>query len=133
MQFNQQMAGCILADIHMPGLSGLELQSRLNELGSSIPIVVMTGNADVPSAIRAMKHGALDFIEKPIETESLLSAVGTGLAKREAELNSKNSTSNASARIAELTPRERDVLTRLIGGQPNKIIAHESGNQPAHC
>jgi two-component system response regulator FixJ len=126
----ESQAGCVLADIHMPGMSGLELQSRLLEMGQDIPVIVMTGNADVPSAVRALKSGAVDFIEKPISTESLISAIESGLRRRRASLSAQGTNKMAQSRIAELTPRERDVLRHLVAGHPNKIIAYELGISP---
>jgi two-component system response regulator FixJ len=124
--FDPAHAGCVVADIHMPGMSGLELQARLRDRDKDLPIIIMTGNADVPSAVRALKSGAIDFIEKPVDTDSLVSAIRNGLARRAAAA----AASAARSRIAELTPRERDVLQYLIAGHPNKLIAYELGISP---
>lgn len=123
-------AGCVIADIHMPGMNGLELQSKLQEKSPGLPMIIMTGNADVPSAVRALKSGALDFIEKPINTDHLLAAVQGALVNRQRTLEAETDVISAQSRIADLTPRERDVLRHLVAGSPNKIIAHELGISP---
>jgi two-component system, LuxR family, response regulator FixJ len=117
-------AGCVLLDIRMPGVDGLEVQARLNRLRVNLPVIVMTGHGDVSSAVRAMKAGAVDFLEKPFDDETLLNAIGGAFAKasgligdREAEL--------AAQRIATLSPREREVLNALLAGRPNKLIAFD--------
>jgi two-component system, LuxR family, response regulator FixJ len=117
-------AGCVLLDIRMPGVDGLEVQARLNRLRVNLPVIGMTGHGDVPSAVRAMKAGAVDFLEKPFDDETLLNAIGGAFAKageligdREAEL--------AAQRIATLSPRERQVLDSLLAGRPNKLIAFD--------
>jgi two-component system, LuxR family, response regulator FixJ len=119
-------AGCVLLDIRMPEMDGLELQSRLNSLGFLLPVIVMTGHGDVQTAVRAMKAGAHDFIEKPFDDERLLSAIdqalalaGRGSRKREA--------AEARDKTATLSPREREVLEGLVGGKPNKVIAYDLG------
>ena len=110
----------------MPDMDGLELQTRLNRLGFALPIIVMTGHGDVQTAVRAMKAGAYDFIEKPFDDERLLAAIDQALAlsgpgSRERE------TAEALDKIATLSPRERDVLDGLVAGKPNKVIAYDLG------
>jgi two-component system, LuxR family, response regulator FixJ len=118
--------GCALLDLKMSGMDGLELQALLLERNCAIPIVVMTGHGDVQSAVRAMKAGAVDFIEKPFCDDVLLNAIEVALAGvGRAELDRE--TAEASRRIAALTPREREVLTALVMGRPNKAIAFDLG------
>jgi two-component system response regulator FixJ len=123
-------AGCILTDVRMPEMDGLALQRRLLELGVRLPVIVMTGHGDVPIAVQALKAGAADFVEKPFDDEALLAAVRAALEanrrvrEREAELE------DIAARMNGLTPRERQVLERLVAGQPNKIIAFDLGASP---
>ena len=119
-------AGCVLLDVRMPDMDGLELQTRLIRLGFALPIIVMTGHGDVQTAVRAMKAGAHDFIEKPFDDERLLAAIDQALAlsgrgSRERE------TAEALDKIATLSPRERDVLDGLVAGKPNKVIAYGLG------
>ncbi len=122
--------GCLVVDIRMPGMDGLELQAELNRRGCRLPVVVVTGHADVSLAVRAMKAGAVDFIEKPYSEQELLQAVGTGLTRMADHRLTRAAIEAASARIATLTPRERDVLGQLVDGRPNKVIAHELGISP---
>jgi two-component system response regulator FixJ len=119
-------SGCVLLDIRMPGMDGLELQARLLALGISLPVIVMTGQGDVQSAVRAMKAGAVDFIEKPYDDEVLLNAIGGALARAGAP-NRDRQTVEAARRIAALSPREREVLDALLAGRPNKVIAFDLG------
>ncbi len=122
--------GCALIDVQMPGLSGLELQRRMSELGIRLPAVVMTGHGDVPVAVEALKAGALDFLEKPFEESHLLEAVSSAIAVSQREHVESAAVADIAARIATLTPREREVLDRLVAGQPNKTIAYDLGSSP---
>lgn len=122
--------GCLVIDIRMPGMDGLELQDALRQQGCKLPIVIVTGHADVGLAVRGMKAGALDFIEKPYSEIVLLRAVQQALLRGQDDCHTQTQTQAARARIATLTPRERDVLTRLVEGRPNKVIAHELGISP---
>ena len=119
-------AGCVLLDVRMPGMDGLELQARLDKLEVALPVIVMTGQGDVQTAVRAMKAGAVDFIEKPFNDESLLNAIETALA-RAGRPDRAHEAGEATQRIAELTPRERQVLDALVAGHQNKVIAHDLG------
>lgn len=122
--------GSLVIDIRMPGMDGLELQAELVRLGCKLPVVVVTGHADVGLAVRAMKAGALDFIEKPYSEDDVLKAIRGALIRTGDVRQSDATTQAAQTRIAALTPRERDVLQRLVVGRPNKVIAHELGISP---
>jgi two-component system response regulator FixJ len=118
-------AGCLIADLRMPGMTGLELQKHLNEQGLYFPTIVVTGHGDVPAAVQAMKEGAVDFIEKPYAAEAILASVAAALA-RLAEIGPADPAARqAAARLASLTPRERQVLDGLVAGLPNKSIAYD--------
>ena len=119
--------GCIVSDVRMPGIDGLELQRRLKTLGVLLPMIVMTGHADVPLAVEAMKAGAIDFIEKPFDDELLISAIRVALdsydraGPREIEIQA------IQKRLQSLSGREREVLEGLLAGRPNKSIAYDLG------
>lgn len=117
------MDGCVLLDVNMPGLSGFDVQQRLR--GSGLPIIVVTGHGDVPSAVRAMKAGAVDFVEKPFSDEVILDAIARALAQSDAAKRNQHIVSEVNARLGRLTPREREVFDQLVLGHPNKIIAHQ--------
>lgn len=122
--------GCILLDIRMPGMDGLEVQQRLQEKGVGLPVIIMTGHGDVSLAVKAMKSGAVDFIEKPFPKEALLASLQEGfdrLSRREA---TDDRARDASVKIQALTSRERDVLDGLAQGLPNKTIAYDLGISP---
>jgi FixJ family two-component response regulator len=117
--------GCLVLDLKLPGMSGLELQEYLKAKGVEIPIVIVTGHGDVSTAVSALKGGAVDFIEKPFGYREVLSII-RGAFRRDAEIRSKRiQRRSVSGRLAALTERERDVLRRVIEGKPNKIIADE--------
>jgi FixJ family two-component response regulator len=119
--------GCILLDVQMEGLSGLQLQERLAAIGHSLPIVFLTGHADVPSSVRAIKAGAEDFLTKPAPKEVLLAAVQRALASFRAVQEKGNRDGALHARLARLTPREREVFDLVVRGRLNKQIAHQLG------
>jgi len=122
--------GCILLDIRMPGMDGLEVQQALQDQGVSLPVIIMTGHGDVTLAVKAMKAGAVDFIEKPFDKEALLASLEQGfgrLSRKEATDDRKR---DAEVRLQALTPRERDVLIGLAQGLPNKTIAYDLGISP---
>ena len=115
--------GCLITDIRMPGMSGLELQERLTEEGYHIPVIVLTGFGDVPAAVRALKGGAVDFVEKPFNPQALLDLVQQALV-REAELREQaDREANLAEHMALLTPREREVMALVVAGKANKVIA----------
>lgn len=119
--------GCILLDIRMPGMDGLEVQQALQEKGIALPVIIMTGHGDVALAVKAMKAGAVDFIEKPFEKETLIESLEEGfrrLSRKEATADRKK---DADLRLQALTPREREVLDGLSRGLPNKTIAYDLG------
>jgi two-component system, LuxR family, response regulator FixJ len=134
LRFLDQLAdvqpGCIITDVRMPGMDGLELQQRLKEMGIGMPIIVMTGHADVPLAVQAMKAGAVDFIEKPFDDDVLLSAVRIALNAHEKGGQSTAETTHVQAKLDSLSTRERQVLEGLLAGHPNKTIAYDLGLSP---
>ncbi len=123
-------SGCVLTDVRMPDLDGLELQRRLMELGVQMPVIVMTGHGDVPIAVEALKAGAADFLEKPFDDAQLLAAVSSALAAGQRAQDEQAALAGIARRLTSLTPREREVLDRLVAGQPNKTIAHDLGSSP---
>ncbi|MGE8131464.1 response regulator FixJ [Methylobacterium sp. NPDC080182] len=122
--------GCIVTDIRMPGLSGLELIARLKERGTSLPIIAITGHADVPMAVQAMKAGIADFIEKPFNEDTILHAVDFALRRGSEVSDNQKALKAIRERATALTARERQVLDRLVDGQSNKAIAREFGISP---
>ena len=122
--------GCVVTDIRMPGMNGLELQQHLREHQSRLPVIVMTGHGDVALAVEAMKAGAIDFIEKPFDDEVLLSAIRAALAHRAVASERQARMAAVQERLAKLSEREREVLDRLINGKANKVIAYELGISP---
>jgi two-component system, LuxR family, response regulator FixJ len=123
-------SGCVLTDVRMPDLDGLELQRRLMELGVQMPVIVMTGHGDVPIAVEALKAGAADFLEKPFDDAQLLAAVSSALAAGQRAQDEQAALAGIAWRLTSLTPREREVLDRLVAGQPNKTIAYDLGSSP---
>lgn len=119
--------GCILLDVQMPGLNGLELQDRLIELGSILPIVFVTGHSDIPTTVRAIKAGAEDFLTKPIPSEQMIDAIERALARYEALRSQRSKLDSIFAHLATLTPRERQVFDLIVRGKINKQIATELG------
>ncbi|GBF27998.1 transcriptional regulatory protein FixJ [bacterium MnTg02] len=127
---DQARSGCVILDVRMPGLSGLELQGMLAESQDTIPVIIITGHGDLPMAVQAMKAGAVDFIEKPVDADVLLESVRVALARSKKTIDDTSFLGDLHGRLARLTPRERDVLEQLVVGNLNKIIAHELGISP---
>ena len=119
--------GCIILDVRMPGPSGLDLQEALEGVGVTLPIVFLTGHANVDAAVRAMKGGAVDFLSKPVEKDALFEAVGRALARDATRRANLVEVADLRQRFESLTPREREVLDRIVAGRLNKQIADELG------
>jgi two-component system response regulator FixJ len=125
-------AGCVVTDIRMPGMNGMELLRQLNPASGArkLPVIVMTGHGDVPLAVEAMKLGALDFLEKPFEDDRLIGMIETALLQNVGGSKSEAVTADMAARVASLTQRERQVMQGLVSGQSNKVIAREYDISP---
>jgi two-component system response regulator FixJ len=122
--------GCIITDVRMPGISGVELLRRLKSLEAAFPVIVITGHGDVPLAVDAMKLGAVDFLEKPFEDDALIAAVQSALGRHEHDARRAAEKAETFERIASLSARERQVLEGLVAGNPNKTIAFDLGISP---
>lgn len=123
-------SGCIVTDVRMPGLSGVDLLRQLKARGSTMPVIVITGHGDIQLAVEAMKIGASDFLEKPFDDEVLLASIKSALGQVEKDAKRETERSDLNNRVASLSPRERDVLEGLVAGKPNKIIAFDLGISP---
>jgi RNA polymerase sigma factor (sigma-70 family) len=124
---SESVPGCILLDVRIPGLSGPELQERLIELGSTLPIIFLTGHTDIPTTVRAIRAGAEDFLTKPVSSDDLLQAIERALAHHELARGLKTELDMVRAHLAALTPRERQVFELVIRGKQNKQIANALG------
>jgi two-component system response regulator FixJ len=122
--------GCVVSDVRMPGLDGIELLKRMKAGHSTFPIVIMTGHGDVPLAVEAMKLGAVDFLEKPFEDDRLVGMIETAINRAEPAARSEALTQEIAARIASLSPRERQVMDGLVAGLSNKLIARDYDISP---
>ena len=122
--------GCIVTDVRMPGMDGIELQRRLQSQKNTIPVIVMTGHGDIALAVEAMKAGAVDFIEKPFDDEVLIAAIKSALARKRQQSALDPAAARVQERLKLLSERERQVLDGLVAGKPNKIIAYDLGISP---
>jgi len=122
--------GCVVSDVRLPGIDGIELLKRMKAASSRFPILIMTGHGDVPLAVEAMKLGAVDFLEKPFEDERLTTMIEVALRQAEPAARNEAVTQDIAARIATLSPRERQVMEGLIAGLSNKLIAREYDISP---
>ncbi|MGI9203687.1 MAG: response regulator transcription factor [Woeseiaceae bacterium] len=120
-------AGCLVLDIRMPGIGGLELQEKLNESGSTLPIIFITGHGDVPMAVDAMQKGAVDFIQKPFRDQELLDRISEALETDLERRTARQEKAEVLEKIGKLTNREREVFDLVVTGKPNKVIAYELG------
>ena len=118
--------GCVLLDVRLPGMSGLDVQAQLSRMRGDLPVIIMTAQGDIQTAVRALKAGASDFLEKPYSEHALLGAIEAAL-KKEHRTGRDRDIAGAVQRIATLSPRERDVLDGLLAGRPNKVIAFRLG------
>jgi FixJ family two-component response regulator len=126
-QYDPHTPGCLVLDVAMPGLDGLQLQQALSAQGSELPIIFLTGHGDIPMSVRAMKRGAVDFLTKPVNDQDLFRAIHSALAKDRASRQARAELDDIRQRLATLTPREREVLEHVITGQLNKQIAGDLG------
>ena len=122
--------GCIITDVRMPGINGLELARRIRDSGSNEPVIVITGHADLPLAIEAMRAGVIDFVEKPFDDEVLLGSISRVLGQAEGALSAEGQRREMASRFDSLSQRERDVLLGLVQGHPNKVIAYDLNISP---
>lgn len=125
--YRPQQPGCLVLDVRMPGMSGLELQQELNRLGAVIPVVFVTGHGDVPMAVEAIQQGAFDFVQKPYREQELLDRIQRALVKDKSGRQALKERDRIRARLASLTPREREVMQLMTRGMPNKVMAAELG------
>jgi len=122
--------GCLVLDIRMPGMSGLELQQQLNLRGAVIPVIFMTGHGDIPMAVEAMQHGAFDFLQKPFRDQDLLDRIQRAIVKDTEQRQTLGETARIKAHVESLTAREREVLDLMTQGKQNKAIAQDLGVSP---
>ena len=125
--FDPAKVGCIVLDLHLPGVNGLELQEMLNRRGVDLPVIVFTAQGSIPKAVAALKNGAVDFVEKPFDNKDLVGRIRDYLARESAKRARSRDNVAASVRLASLTSREREVMDRIVAGRLNKHIADELG------
>jgi two-component system, LuxR family, response regulator FixJ len=128
--FDPEESGCVLVDMRMPDATGDIVHERIARIDETMPVIIITGHADIRMAVTAMKRGAVEFLEKPVDPQILLDHVDKALKRREFELRQRERAEEVQAKFGVLTPRERDVLKHLLVGRPNKIIARELGLSP---
>jgi len=128
--YQPNQPGCLVLDIRMPGMSGLELQQQLNLRGAVIPVIFMTGHGDIPMAVEAMQHGAFDFLQKPFRDQDLLDRIQRAIVKDGELRQSLGEHARIRAHLESLTPREREVLDLMTQGKQNKVIAQDLGVSP---
>ena len=126
-KITEQRPGCLVLDIRMPGLGGLELQEELIKRGNTLPIIFITGHGDVPMAVEAMQKGAVDFIQKPFRDQELLDRIREALETDLERRSAREERAEVAARLEKLTKREREVMDLVVTGKPNKVIAYELG------
>lgn len=125
--YKSEWRGCLVLDIRMPGMDGLTLQKRLAQLGSELPVIIMTGHGDVASAREAFRAFAVDFLEKPLDHRKLLAAIADAFSRQRTRVVAEMNRSEVERLLARLTPREREVMARVVAGQHNRDIAAELG------
>jgi FixJ family two-component response regulator len=126
-QWQPEMSGCLVLDVRMPGISGLELQKELIRRRITLPVIFITGHGDVQMAVEAMQAGAFDFLEKPFRDDDLLQRINQALALEQADREQGRRQEEVRQRVQSLTPRELEIARRLINGEPNKVVALELG------
>ena len=129
-QISGAAGGCIITDVRMPEINGIELLRKVREMNLQTPVIVITGHADVPLAVEAMRAGAIEFLEKPYDDEVLLAAVHTALGQAHEQSSQGNEKQALHERLSSLSTREREVLEGLVAGKPNKLIAFDLGISP---
>jgi FixJ family two-component response regulator len=129
-KYEPAQPGCLVLDIRMPGMSGLELQQQLNLRGAVIPVIFMTGHGDIPMAVEAMQHGAFDFLQKPFRDQDLLDRIQRAIVKDGELRKSLGEHNRIRERLETLTPREREVLDLMVKGKQNKAVAQDLGVSP---
>jgi FixJ family two-component response regulator len=122
-QFDPESVGCLILDVRLPGMSGLELQQRLKEINADLPIILFSGHADVPMAVRGIQNGAIDFLEKPFNDQVLLDRIQQGVAEHVKRRHQRAAQQEILSRVETLTPREHEVMELLASGMSNKAIA----------
>ncbi len=128
--YDRDRPGCLVLDVRMPGMSGLDLQEKLKEIRSTLPIIFVTGHGDVPMAVQAMQQGAVEFLQKPFRDQDLIDRVNLALARDRQQRSAVEQRRDIVHRIESLTKRESEIMNRIVEGQANKVIAVELGMSP---